>query len=182
MVCIDITESGSFLCAGYKEGTVALWDLTKYKVMKVMDDIHTSEVTAAKVYMVNEEVGSVNIVSAEESGRVRLTEIQRKNLFGGFNHTTTSLFEKRLKNTMTISLQKVEPEVHPSDFCDKKILAAFGGANEVVICSLNPIAELMCIKKPSLVRSMQLPYIDWGYGLTPTVREKTVPLCAIAWD
>lgn len=76
----------------------------------------------------------------------------------------------------------MESEFHPSEFCDKKCLAAFGAANEVVICSLNPIAELMCIKKPTLVRNMQLPYIDWGYGLTPTVREQTVPICAVAWD
>lgn len=127
-------------------------------------------------------MGIINIISSEETGRVRITEVTRKNLFGGFNHSTTSLFERRLKNTVTISLQKVEPDVHPSAFCDGKQLVAIGAVNEVVICSLNPIAELLSIKKPKLVRNMQLPYIDWGYGLTPTVREHTVPICAIAWD
>jgi hypothetical protein len=24
--------------------------------------------------------------------------------------------------------------------------------------------------------------MDWGYGLTPSMREKTIPILAIAWD
>ena len=27
-----------------------------------------------------------------------------------------------------------------------------------------------------------MPSIDWGYGLTPCEREKTLPLMAVAWD
>jgi hypothetical protein len=27
-----------------------------------------------------------------------------------------------------------------------------------------------------------LPYVDWGFGLTPSHREKTVPMMAFAWD
>jgi len=31
-------------------------------------------------------------------------------------------------------------------------------------------------------KEKSVPAIDWGYGLTPRERERTLPLMAIAWD
>lgn len=36
--------------------------------------------------------------------------------------------------------------------------------------------------KPNFCKEKSLPYIDWGYGLTPSQRDKTVPILAFAWD
>lgn len=36
--------------------------------------------------------------------------------------------------------------------------------------------------RPSFCKEKSIPYIDWGYGLTPSQRERTVPILAIAWD
>jgi hypothetical protein len=47
---------------------------------------------------------------------------------------------------------------------------------------MRPIKELLCIKPSSFNRKRSIPYIDWGYGLTPTIRERTMPLMAVAWD
>jgi hypothetical protein len=47
---------------------------------------------------------------------------------------------------------------------------------------MRPIKELVCIKPSKFNRKRSIPYIDWGYGLTPTIREKTMPLMAMAWE
>jgi WD40 repeat protein len=46
VTCISITQDGGYLIAGYKKGTLVLWDLTKYKLIKAVDDAHESEVTS----------------------------------------------------------------------------------------------------------------------------------------
>ena len=39
MLCIDISEDGHYLLAGYKNGTLVLWDSAKYKKAHVMNDV-----------------------------------------------------------------------------------------------------------------------------------------------
>lgn len=44
---ISITHDGAYLLAGYKKGTLVLWDLAKYKLMIVISNVHEGEITAA---------------------------------------------------------------------------------------------------------------------------------------
>jgi hypothetical protein len=37
---MEIAEDGGFLMSGYKKGQVALWDLVKYKLLKIIPDLH----------------------------------------------------------------------------------------------------------------------------------------------
>jgi hypothetical protein len=37
---MEIAEDGGFLISGYKKGQVALWDLVKYKLLRVIADFH----------------------------------------------------------------------------------------------------------------------------------------------
>ena len=39
VTCIDISEDGEHLLAGYKKGTVVLWDTNKCKVCRIMKDV-----------------------------------------------------------------------------------------------------------------------------------------------
>jgi hypothetical protein len=73
----------------------------------------------------------------------------------------------------------VRNELYPHAFCDNSSLVAFGSLGEIVICQMRP---LFMIKKPTFCKERAIPYIDWGYGLTPKHRERTVPILAIAWD
>ena len=41
---------------------------------------------------------------------------------------------------------------------------------------------MITIKRPSFSKPKSAPFIDWGYGLTPMNRERTVPIMAVAWD
>jgi len=47
---------------------------------------------------------------------------------------------------------------------------------------MKPVKELVSIQKPNFCKEKSLPYVAWGYGLTPSYREKTMPLLAVAWD
>lgn len=60
---------------------------------------------------------------------------------------------------------------------------AFGALNEIVVCQMRPkIKEIFQISKPKFCKDKSIPYLDWGYGLTPSQREHTAPILAFAWD
>ena len=106
VTCIDISEDGHYLLAGYKKGTLVLWDSSKYKIAHVMKDVaknEASEFTAVKIlYVTDKDV--INIVTAEESGRVRLVHISKGSLFSSFSHKANSLYETDMRGIATISV------------------------------------------------------------------------------
>jgi hypothetical protein len=71
---------------------------------------------------------------------------------------------------------------YPHHFCDNSGIVAFGAVNMITICTMNPIDCIYSINKPKTCKDKSLPYIDWGFGLTPSHREKTVPIIAFGWD
>lgn len=77
------------------------------------------------------------------------------------------MFKSRLKGTATISLYK-KNDVYKHKFSDNSYLLAFGALNEIVICSMKPIKELFKVDKPNFCKEKSLPYMDWGFGLTPS--------------
>ena len=74
----------------------------------------------------------------------------------------------RLKATSAIVPMVPDPR-YANDQVDEKKLMAFGASNEIVICSLRPIAEIFKLKRPSMCKENSIPYLDWGYGLTPAM-------------
>ena len=47
---------------------------------------------------------------------------------------------------------------------------------------MRPIAEVISVKRPLMVKSTAVPYCDFGLGLTPGFQDYTCPLLAVAWD
>ena len=82
-----------------------MWDLVKYKFLKVIQDMHTTDITNAKIYHMSDSE-TLFAVSAEDSGAVCHIEFGRKGIFGGFTQNTQYLFKTRLKGTSTISCQR----------------------------------------------------------------------------
>jgi hypothetical protein len=76
----------------------------------------------------------------------------------------------------------VRNPLYPHEYCDNSSIIAFGSLNEIVVCSMRPIKEIFQINRPLFCKEKSIPYIDWGFGLTPSHREKTVPIMAFAWD
>ena len=40
VTCIDIHDSSGLLISGYENGSIVLWDLINYKLLKNMEDMH----------------------------------------------------------------------------------------------------------------------------------------------
>ena len=82
VTCIEIAFDGAYLISGYKKGYIALWDLVKYKFLKLISDVHASDITNAKIYHMTENE-TLYAVSAEDNGAVCHIEFGRKGIFGG---------------------------------------------------------------------------------------------------
>lgn len=41
--------------------------------------------------------------------------------------------------------------------------------------------ELFSIERPDYVDPGIVPYVDWGWGLSPVYRDTSYPILAIAW-
>ena len=106
VTCIDISEDGHYLLAGYKKGTLVLWDSSKYKMAHMMKDVAKNEhceFTQVKI-LYQTSTGVINIVTAEESGRVRLVHVSKGNFFSSFSHKANSLYESDLRGVTSIAV------------------------------------------------------------------------------
>ena len=139
VLCIDISEDGHYLLAGYKSGALVLWDSAKFKKAHTMNNVVAenggSDYSMVKIlYITDEKV--ITIVTAEESGRIRLVHVT-KTFLGGFNHRANSLYEKDLIGAATIAVQRpVDLPSHYSPFCDITCLTAFGATNKISIVEM----------------------------------------------
>lgn len=79
------------MVSGYKSGAIALWDIRNYKLEKIINDVHSSEVMSAKIFHITDE-NVINIVSAEVKGPVKLIEISQRSFFGGLNHSKIDIY------------------------------------------------------------------------------------------
>ena len=52
----------------------------------------------------------------------------------------------------------------------------------LTICTMKPVDCIYTVSKPIFCKEHSVPYIAWGFGLTPSHRESTVPIMAYAWD
>jgi len=178
---LDIHKDGMFILSGHRDGSVALWDLQEYKLLKHIPDLHQTDVTHVKIYLITKNNAVIHAVSCEDQGGVRLLTISKKAIFGGYSVQQEYLFKSKMQGTSSISLQVCNP-LYPNHFCDNSILIAFGGNNMINICTMNPIGCIYSITRPEFCKYKTIPYLAWGYGLTPSHRDQTVPIFAFAWD
>ena len=76
-----------------------------------------SEFSQVKILYVSEK-DVITIVTAEESGRIRLVHVSNA-FFGGYSHNANSLYEADLKGVATISVQRPSSSAaYYSPFCD----------------------------------------------------------------
>jgi WD40 repeat protein len=66
---LDISPDGGFMLSGYKGGQVAMWDLVGYKLIKLVKDLHQTDVINAKIYFMDEQE-TIYALSAEDAGAV----------------------------------------------------------------------------------------------------------------
>lgn len=178
---IDILEDEALLMSGHRDGSVAIWDLADHKLLKHVPDLHSSDVTQCRVHYVENKGNVIHCLSSEDSGAVRMLKLRKKAFFGGYNAEYDYLFKTKLQATTSISLF-VYSEDYVFPFCEQNMLVGFGAQNQVKICSLQPIGCLTSVDRPAMCNQASLPYTAWGFGLTPSNRERIVPIFAFAWD
>ena len=102
-MCMDISDNGQYLFAGYKKGILALWDCARFRLAHIMTDVAQSATSAFSCvkYLFTGNQTEINLVTAEEKGRMRFVQLQR-NFLGKFQHVSNPL----LKNVATIEVQK----------------------------------------------------------------------------
>lgn len=120
-------------------------------------------------------------MSSEEQGSVKFIELNKRAIFGGYSVKEEFLFKERMQDTSSISVYK-KHRLYPHEFCEDSKLVAFGGSNLITICTMDPIDGLHTVTRPNICSEKSIPYISWGFGLTPSQRETTVPIFAFAWD
>lgn len=82
---MDIHQDGLYLMSGHRDGSIALWDLREYRLLKHVPEIHQSDVTNVKIYDTAKNNNVIYAVSSEDQGGVRLIQISKKALFGGYS-------------------------------------------------------------------------------------------------
>lgn len=104
VTCLDIDSGAGLLLSGYKNGSVALWDLLEYKLLKFIPNLHDTDVSVVKIYEVLNSGGTIKALTSEDQGGVKHLEINKKAIFGGFNHSSEYLFKSKLKGTTAIAV------------------------------------------------------------------------------
>ena len=88
------------MISGHRDGSVCIWDLKDYKLIKYIPNLHESEVTAATI--LSSTNSSIKIVSCEDIGAVRLTDLNKKPIFGGYSVHTEPLYKNKMRGTTII--------------------------------------------------------------------------------
>lgn len=78
---ISVTEDGKYMVSGYKRGTLAIWDMETLLKVKIMDDVHTAEILAAKIYL-RSGLDLVYMVSSDSIGQIYRVELNLSSIFG----------------------------------------------------------------------------------------------------
>jgi hypothetical protein len=180
VMCMEIDEDSGLMLSGYKDGGLALWDLLEYKLLKYIPNHHASEITNAKFVSV-ELNGKILAVTSEDKGAVRWIEISKRAIFGGYTYQSEYLFKSKMTGTSSIAVYK-KHNLYPHEYCESSQVVALGAQNIISIVTLKPIDGLYTVQKPTFCKDKSLPYLSWGFGLTPSHREHTVPILAFGWD
>ena len=91
--------------------------------------------------------------------------------------------EDEIEQNIKKTLEKGSADDDPNDFDVKKPqLVAFGALERIIFTKVRPVPrELLYIEKPDYIESGTVPYLDWGTGLSPSFRDKSYPILAVAW-
>jgi hypothetical protein len=121
----------------------------------------------------------VSVISCELEDVVIRSEITKG--FIGYDVKDEELFPERFKNPRAIAVYKPDDRFIQSYWGRAGILA-IAAASEIVICTLEPFREQLKIKRPKTCKATAVPYIDFGFGLSPSYQDQTLQMLAIGWD
>lgn len=107
----------------------------------------------------------MTLISCELENVVIRTEITKG--FIGYDVKDEELFPDRFKNPRSVTVYKPDDRFSKSYWGRTGILA-IAAASEIVICTLEPFKEQLKIKRPKTCKATSVPYLDFGFGLSPS--------------
>jgi hypothetical protein len=70
----------------------------------------------------------------------------------------------------------------PSQLAKRVHIVAFGTIDEVYVAQIRPKnLTLASIRRPAYIPVGTVPYLDWGFALSPAFRDQPYQVLAIAW-
>ncbi len=172
VTCIDVSQNGMYLAAGYSNGQIVLWELKTSTAAVQVGDAHNCTVLNAKFL----KGSRPRIISSDVGGSVYITEFTKAIL--GLTSTSTLMLKSRIGFALA--------PLHQGTLCqnlpDDLVLIAIGSVNNIVVAAMEPTVRVLWEFKRRLPIQKGIPYIDWGRGLLPDRAENDSIVMAIAWD
>jgi len=172
VTCIDVNRKGTHLVAGYENGTILVWDLAAWSLIKCSTETHSSEVLNVKWIKGSE----LKFISSDATGKIQVNQLA-KALFGyDINSTVVT------KDRCIFAMCPFFPtSSHPSEL-DKYSPVVIAGNNGIKILITEPNSKIVWTYKSPTIPKNALPYVDWGYGPLPGDENCEHVILAIAWD
>jgi WD40 repeat protein len=180
---MDVSLTGEYLIAGYAEGNLALFDISRQKLLMDITDVHYHEIENVKFLSID---SPITIVSGDKKGILYKITVTKTLLMYSFK--TDLIMKKAFKEFCSLAalqpfkgMPKEVSEWHTYN------IVAFSNTEELNVAVLGTNArKLYSVTRAEFAKGFveqgNLCYLDWGYGITPVVsREKSKCLLAIGW-
>ena len=176
------------------------------KHCKTITDKHDCTISCVK--FAGDLSEQIQVISGDIKGCVQLTEHIYS--FLSYKSTTTCLMTSRLGATFSLApflfaarnqsnqaflevIQRLDGDTYKAEKEREMVelktakrqgsqIIGFGSLEEVYVAQIKPNPmPLLSIRRPPYIQEGTVPYLDWGHALTPTFRDQSYPVLAIAW-
>lgn len=167
IICLDVSHDEELIVCGYLNGSIALYDVASYRLIKCFQAIHSgsSSVLALKFYHnTTKSSYKSKIISSDSEGKVYKTFFE-KNFLNIWNTETFPIIEKNAGNIKTIKILK-SMILNSSESTKNVTIAALASNIKVCVIQIEPKNSVIyVVPRPSFVKEIYYPSVSWDEGL-----------------
>lgn len=170
VACMDVTQDGDYLIAGYSNGYLALWDLHTTKCKKLITNVHKNGIVAVK--FIRNDKKKFELLSSDVDGNVFKVVIKE----GLFSVGVDSQY--LIKHDIPVFLINImrfdeeEKKQFPELVKTNSLIVAFGCLDYVMVFMLEPESKrLFKFEKPKYFKDIFVPDISFGLGYVPNANN-----------
>jgi len=162
VTAMDYKEDTKFLVAGYENGNLVIFDITKRSVVKMISNSHEAAIIGLEI-VTNEPL---QYLSVDTAGVVMLNELERMMLL--YNQESSCVFSQSAGlNFVQLEIlnHKYPDFVKINKSGDDEMLIAYASVQQIVITTLEPTTKtkrvLLKYPRPPIVYEGAIPHICW---------------------